>query len=1263
MTQLEQIQQFVKDTKDYISWDVSLHPTVEAVGAYLAGETEELPQLPMQYAYYFYRITELLGNYAYWGELQDRIFRFMTQPVCWENPNNTYEGFSNQIFNYFNTFLYNLNDENKQTFKQMIEMLLKNGITNENILSRIIINNYHNLLRNGDDATAAGEFVRSASDEDIMLCVRKFAGGSNTHYNDQLVRLFYPVRKDLIINNIHDFIPVITNYYNQKEVATYTVIYLLTQDAKFFAPFVEKWLTKIEAAACVYLLQKQLVQELPEIYKSQELAFSHRYLEMIGVEIKNYATGASRYFHESSNWDSVSGTYIPYSAIELGIILEKGAENLEKLEIMQTPEEYAILFIENYGKMPIEEQTLNVIHKHLGQKSLPILMAAFDCNATKAGNNYFKHLFSLISTLEHSEYEEDIWALAKNKAKKVREALASFLAKRGESVIERANTLLSEKTADLRQTGALILSKIDSQKVKDLLKDVVDSEKNDDTRELIIESLGEKFVFPQNEMDTLAAISAAKNRGKLDKVLTSWLDEEKFPSVYWQKSGNALDKDATRFILYRQSRVKEMRSDAEAKALIQLVDRETSGAFAKHVLEAYLDNSQDPKYKYFLSIAGLLGDDELTEKLRATINKWADNNRGKMAEYGVQALALVGTNKALRMIEQFSRKYRNKNKNIGAAAEAAFVIAAEELNITPFELADRIIPDFGFDGLFKHFEVKGKEYRAFIDNDFKLSYFDDDNKKTKTPPKGTEKELQDEFKSIAKEVRDIVRSQSGRMEQYLVTQRKWSKTDWETFFLGNPIMFVYVLKLVWGAYSKEGNLQFSFRVQDDMTFINAEYEELELPEDEEIKIGMVHPLSLDEETQNQWSQMLEDEGMEQLFAQMKRPVITLPESEKAIKMTDKFNEMALDGKNFRGQMEKWGWRRGSVVDGGMISSYRKLFPDIGIEAVIEVEGIYVGFYDDYDPKMGTLCFIKIGTAKTGSYTYDEPSNANDERLVPFGKVPAIIYSEVMAELNTFYKEPENAEVFDENNAYSYQKRAAKRQKLGDEEGALEDLSKAIELKNDDFMLYFARAEMLKGMGKYQAALVDYEKTFELNPEHTDALYQIGNMKGFKLGESEQAIPYFRQHFELKKDKYSQLNIAAMCYNVANYEQTVKECDICIELYPDYIEAHQLKGDAYGLWEKYDEAIEAYTKAVKLNPHFVKAVLNIAWAFGKKKEWETCFKGFERAIALSPNYALIYSDRGEFYLELGEKEKAKADFEKVLELEPDNEKVKKYLAKL
>ena len=43
-------------------------------------------------------------------------------------------------------------------------------------------------------------------------------------------------------------------------------------------------------------------------------------------------------------------------------------------------------------------------------------------------------------------------------------------------------------------------------------------------------------------------------------------------------------------------------------------------------------------------------------------------------------------------------------------------------------------------------------------------------------------------------------------------------------------------------------------------------------------------------------------------------------------------------------------------------------------------------------------FVKHGSVKIGSYEYDEPSEASDSRLVPFGEVPAIAFSEAMGDL-------------------------------------------------------------------------------------------------------------------------------------------------------------------------------------------------------------------------------------------------------------------------
>jgi hypothetical protein len=48
--------------------------------------------------------------------------------------------------------------------------------------------------------------------------------------------------------------------------------------------------------------------------------------------------------------------------------------------------------------------------------------------------------------------------------------------------------------------------------------------------------------------------------------------------------------------------------------------------------------------------------------------------------------------------------------------------------------------------------------------------------------------------------------------------------------------------------------------------------------------------------------------------------------------------------------------------------------------------------------LGNVFFVRAGSVKTGSYTYDEPRDENDGRLLRFGDVPPIVYSEVLGDL-------------------------------------------------------------------------------------------------------------------------------------------------------------------------------------------------------------------------------------------------------------------------
>lgn len=114
-------------------------------------------------------------------------------------------------------------------------------------------------------------------------------------------------------------------------------------------------------------------------------------------------------------------------------------------------------------------------------------------------------------------------------------------------------------------------------------------------------------------------------------------------------------------------------------------------------------------------------------------------------------------------------------------------------------------------------------------------------------------------------------------------------------------------------------------------------------------------------------------------------------------MSHEFRNQKVGGYHFVSQMEKRGWHRGSVIDGGSISSYYKSFPDVALSVFLNIEGIGMGYYEG-EAQLQALYAVQSGSIKLGSYTYDEPENEQDARLIPFKDIPAVIYSEVMSDL-------------------------------------------------------------------------------------------------------------------------------------------------------------------------------------------------------------------------------------------------------------------------
>jgi len=253
-----------------------------------------------------------------------------------------------------------------------------------------------------------------------------------------------------------------------------------------------------------------------------------------------------------------------------------------------------------------------------------------------------------------------------------------------------------------------------------------------------------------------------------------------------------------------------------------------------------------------------------------------------------------------------------------------------------------------------------------------------------------------EFKDLAANLREIAKAQVLRLENLLVRQRRWPAEKWRELFLQHPLLLPFAVRLVWGHYDDAGKRLATFRALPDRTLTTNEDEAFDPPKTGQV--GMIHPLELSEAERSAWQNHLADYEITPPFPQLERGVVhCTPEMAKQ-RVYNAVTGTSLNAMTFKGRAEKLGWYRGSVVDGGAIISYFKSFPAAGCDVFLGIEDFYMGIDMYSEMKLGDVFFTRHGTVKVGSYTYDEPGNTEDARVIALGDAPAIVFSEVMGDL-------------------------------------------------------------------------------------------------------------------------------------------------------------------------------------------------------------------------------------------------------------------------
>ncbi|RYD22846.1 MAG: DUF4132 domain-containing protein [Verrucomicrobiaceae bacterium] len=482
---------------------------------------------------------------------------------------------------------------------------------------------------------------------------------------------------------------------------------------------------------------------------------------------------------------------------------------------------------------------------------------------------------------------------------------------------------------------------------------------------------------------------------KLRKPAIKWLDVKSLPLLK-RKDGTTMSEAAGWFLLdaWRGS----FPDSSGIQRLLDVLDPGGNGTFAMQVLEGFIASDQKASGSWALVVAGHTGDATVIARLVTLIGEWCAKSRYQMAEAAVHAIARVPGDACLMTLDSLANRYRTKYKSVGKAAAEAFAKAAKSRGMTEDDLADVVVPDLGFDpeGL-RRFDWKGGAALAGLGPDLKLSWSDaTTGKSLKALPSTAPDDIKAEAKALAKDLKETAKAQTHRLETLLVQQRRWPVARWLGLFGNHPLLRSLAFSPVWGIYPQNGGPLRTFRRYPNgiLADFNGAPEELE---ETDVTIGIVHPLELDDETIENWRAHLTRLKITQPFPQIDRPVERLDPlaaNRRKIPMPEKTEITAAA---FRTRAEKRGWQRGSVIEGGQVSSYFKSFPTAGVEAIVPTGRLQVTG-DPLQPILvGQACFVKAGSVRRGSYQRDEPKET-DERVLTLGSVPPIAYSEALADL-------------------------------------------------------------------------------------------------------------------------------------------------------------------------------------------------------------------------------------------------------------------------
>jgi eukaryotic-like serine/threonine-protein kinase len=238
-----------------------------------------------------------------------------------------------------------------------------------------------------------------------------------------------------------------------------------------------------------------------------------------------------------------------------------------------------------------------------------------------------------------------------------------------------------------------------------------------------------------------------------------------------------------------------------------------------------------------------------------------------------------------------------------------------------------------------------------------------------------------------------------------------------------------------------------------------------------------------------------------------------------------------------------------------------------------------------------------------------------------------------------------------DHAHAYYSRAVACSRLGRDEEALDDFSKAIELDPKHVFARYNRGIIHNRLGRPDKAVTDFSRAIELDPKDVPAWYNRGNAY-YKLGQPDKAVTDYSMAIELNPKYVPAWYKRGAVYNTLGQpDKAQTDSSKAVELDPKHAPAWTARGAAYNQLGQADKAIADFSRAIELDPKYAPAWNNRGTVYNTLGQTDKAVTDYSKAVELDPKYALAWYNRGAAYNKLGQPDKALTDLSQAIELNP------------